>query len=165
MKKIILTGAATLCLIGTASAQQPTLAPTGNITRAAAIADAEQQFRALDADGSGTLEPAELQKGSEERRAQARQRMEERLGEMSAEERARIEQRREERGAGETGARQGGRERGPRAGDRSENRPTTLDEFRSQAEQRFDRLDLDSNGVITSAEQAQLRNQRNSQGE
>ena len=38
--------------------------------------------------------------------------------------------------------------------------PVTLAAFRARAEQRFDRLDLDGNGVITRAEQEQLRARR-----
>ncbi|HEX8223111.1 MAG TPA: hypothetical protein VF605_04750 [Allosphingosinicella sp.] len=159
MKKIILASAAALATIGAASAQPPSKELT-DITRAAAIADAEQRFRTLDINGNGSLEADELQKASDQRRAERRQRMEQRLAQMSLEERAGFEQRRAERAGGEDGARRGGRERGPGAGRRSEGRPTTVAEFRAQAEQRFDRLDLDRNGVITAAEQAQLRAQR-----
>jgi hypothetical protein len=160
MKKSILASAAALAVAGTAGAQPPANAPTGDITRAAAIADAEQRFRTLDTNGNGSLEADELQKASEQRRAERRQRMEARLAQMSPEERASFEQRRAERGGGEDGARRGGRERGPGAGRRSEGGPTTLAGFRAQAEQRFERRDLDGNGVITAAEQAQLRAQR-----
>ena len=174
MKKIIVIGAAAMALVGTASAQQPSKAPAADITRAAAIADAEQRFRALDSNGNGSLEADELQKAAEQRRAERRERMEARLAQMSPEERAKFEQRRGARaedGArrggrerGEGGARRGGRERGEGAG-RFEGGPTTLAAFRTQAEQRFDRLDLDGNGVITAAEQAQIRAKGSSRGE
>jgi hypothetical protein len=175
--KIILAGAAALGLAGTASAQQPSQAPAVDITRAAAIADAERRFRALDTNGNGILEPAELEAAFEQRRAERRQRMEERLAQMSPEERERFEQRRAARGAGEDGAqrrggrgagedgaRRGWRERGSGPG-RTGGMPTTLDEARAQAGERFDRLDLDGDGVITAAEQAQLRAQRSARGE
>lgn len=162
MKKIILASAAALAIAGAASAQPPSKAAMGDITRAAAVADAEQRFRSLDINGNGSLEADELQKASEQRRAERRQRMEARLAQMSPEERASFEQRRSERGGGEDGARRGGREGGPgaRAGGRFGSPATTLAEARAQAEQRFDRLDLDGNGVITAAEQAKLRAQR-----
>lgn len=161
MKKIILAGVATLAFLGTAaSAQQPMRAPVGDITRAAAIADAERRFATLDANRNGQLEAAEMQQVMEQRRAERRQQMEQRLGQMSEDDRARFEQRRAERG-GAQGARRGGREGGPGA-DRG---PVTLAQFRAQAEQRFDRLDLDRDGVITQAEQEQLRTRRGAKRE
>jgi Skp family chaperone for outer membrane proteins len=154
MKKIILAGAAAVTLIGAASAQQPSHAPSGDITRAAAVADAERRFAALDTDGNGLLEPSEKRQAFQQRRA-------ERLSKISAENRALFEQRRTER-AGETEARRGGRAGSAEARRARDVGPTTLAQFRAQAEQRFDRLDLDRNGVITAAEQAQLRAQRDS---
>ena len=160
MKTIILATAAALAFAGTASAQPPAPAPGGDITRAAVVADAERRFAALDADGNGELAPAEMRQMFEQRRAQ-------RLAQMSPEERARFEQRRAERRAegggwrgerGERGERAGrgerGGMRGPGAG------PVTLAQFVARATQRFDRLDLDRDGVITRAEQEQLRAQR-----
>lgn len=157
MKKIILAGAAALTLIGTAAAQQPSQAPAGDITRAAAVADANRRFAQLDANGNGTVEAGEMQQASEQRRAERRQRMEARLSAMSPEERAQFEQRRADRGGKEGARRGGGREGGSSVSRRGGDGPTTLAQFRARAEQRFDRLDLDGNGVITAAEQAQLR--------
>lgn len=148
MKKIILASVAAVAFAGIASAQQPGPAPSGDITRAAAIADAERRFAALDTDGNGELSQAEMQQMMERRRAQ-------RMAQMSPEDRARFEQRRAERGSGE-----GSGMRGGRGGQRGERGPITLAQFRAQAEQQFDRLDLDGNGVITRAEQEQLRAQR-----
>lgn len=159
MKKIILAGVATLAFLGTASAQQPMRAPVGDITRAAAIADAERRFAALDTNRNGQLEAAERQQEMEQRRAARRQQMEQRLSQMSPEDRARFEQRRAERGGAE-GPRRGGREGGPGMGRGADRGPVTLAQFRAQAEERFNRLDLDRNGVITQAEQEQLRAQR-----
>jgi hypothetical protein len=158
MKKIILAGVAALTFAGSVSAQQPGPAASGDITKAAAVADAERRFAALDTDGNGELGEAEMRRMFEARRA-------ERLARMSPEDRARFEQRRAERG-GEAGARQGDRGEGMRGGEGRGMRggrdrgPVTLAAFRAQAEQRFDRLDLDRNGVITRAEQEQLRAQR-----
>ncbi len=166
MKKIILASAAALAVVGAAPAQPPPKALAGDITKAAAIADAEQRFRMLDTNGNGSLEADELQKASEQRRAERRQRMEARIAQMSTEDRARFEERRAERGGGEGGARRGGSEGGHGARARGPGSPpTTLAEARAQAEQRFDRLDLDRNGVITAAEQAKLRAQRPSRSE
>ena len=135
MKMIIFGAVAALTFTGTASAQQPVPAPTGDISRAAAIADAERRFAQLDTNRNGTLEREEMRKAFEQRRA----------------------------GRGD-GARQGGPDRrrpdGPRAGGPRNAGPVTLDQFRARAEQRFDRLDLDRNGVITAAEREQLRAQR-----
>jgi hypothetical protein len=166
MKKIILTGIAALAFAGSASAQPPQAgAPGGDISRAAAIADAERQFASLDANGNGQLEPAEMEQINAQRRAERRQRMEARLAQMSPEERAAFEQRRgERRGGGEAGERRGGREGGRRGGGergaRGERGPVTLAQFTERAGQRFDRLDGNRDGVITQAEQAQLRAQR-----
>jgi hypothetical protein len=140
MKKIILAGVAALAFAGGVSAQQP--GPGGgDVTRAAVVADAERRFAALDVDGNGELDAAEMRQMVEQRRA-------ERLARMSPEDRARAGQRRGGRGGGE-GAMRGG----PRG-------PVTLAAFRARAEQRFDRLDLDRDGVITRAEQEQLRARR-----
>ncbi|HEY0012092.1 MAG TPA: hypothetical protein VGB79_04480 [Allosphingosinicella sp.] len=170
MKKTILAGVAALAFAGSVSAQQP--AAPGDITRAAAVADAERRFAALDADSDGVLGEAEMRQMFEQRRA-------ERLARMSPEDRARFEERRVERGGerraeggGERGTRRGGRgegggegrgmRRGMRGGEAGGigRGPVTVATFRAQAEQRFDRLDLDRDGVITRAEQEQLRAQR-----
>ncbi|HEX8192578.1 MAG TPA: hypothetical protein VF552_06720 [Allosphingosinicella sp.] len=158
MKTIILAGAATLAFAGSVSAQSPA-APAGDITRAAASADAERRFAALDADGNGELGEAEMRQMFEQRRA-------ERLARMTPEDRARFEQRRGARGGhdgarrgghGEGGPERGGEGRGMRGGERG---PVTVAQFRERAEQRFDRLDLNGDGVITRAEQDQLRARR-----
>jgi hypothetical protein len=148
MKTIILAAVAALAFAGSVSAQQP--AAAGDITRAATVADAERRFAALDADGNGELREAEMRQMFEQRR-------DERLARMSPEDRARVEQRRAGRGDG--GGRRRGRTegRGMRGG---EGGPVTLATFRARAGQRFDRLDLDGNGVITRAEQDQLRARR-----
>ena len=162
MKKLILGTVLSLGVAAGASAQPAAPVSGGDITRAAAVADAERQFAALDANRDGQLEAAEMRQVFEQRRAERQRRMEERLAQMSPEDRARFEQRRAERG-GEGGARRGGD--GARRGGGAERGPVTLAQFRAQAEQRFDRLDLDRNGVITTAEQAQLRAQRGSRSE
>ncbi|HEX9933291.1 MAG TPA: hypothetical protein VGB08_10660 [Allosphingosinicella sp.] len=146
MKTIIFAGAAALAFSAGASAQHPQ-APAGEITRAAALADAERRFAALDADRDGLIAPAEMRQAREQRRA-------ERLARLSPEERARFEQRRAERGGDGRG---GEGRRGARGGPGGERGPVTLAEFRDRAGERFDRLDLDRNGVISRAEQEQLR--------
>lgn len=160
MKTMILGAVAALTFGGIAFAQQPTQAQMGDITRTAAIADAERRFAALDTNRNGQLEAAEMQQLMEQRRAERRQQMEQRLSRMSDEDRAAFEQRRAKRGGAE-GARQGG----PGLGRGADRGPVTLAQYRAQAEQRFDRLDLDRNGVITRAEQEQLRSQRGRKSE
>jgi len=169
MKKIVFAGVSALAFAGGVAAQQPAApaaapAAAGDITRAAAIADAERRFAALDADGNGRLDPAEMQQVFEQRRAERRRMMEERLAGMSAEERAQFEQRRAERRAegGGRGMRGG---RGGEGGPRGERAPVTLADFVERAGQRFDRLDLDRDGVITAAEQARLRAGRGGRSE
>lgn len=157
MKKIIITSVAALGMAAGVSAQQAP-APAGDITRAAAIADAERQFAALDVNGNGQLEAEEMQQVRGQRGGDRRQRMEERLAQMSPEDRARFEQRRAERRA--NGEARGGEGRGFRRGGDGTRGPVTLAQFRARAEQRFDRLDLNRDGVITAAEQAQLRARR-----
>lgn len=163
MKKIILASVAALAFAATASAQQPAQIGGGDITRSAAVADAERRFAALDADGSGQLEAAEMQQITEQRRAERRQQMEARLAAATPEQRAQFEQgraeRRAERASGRRGGEQGDGRRGS-WGQGGERGPVTLAQFRAQAEQRFDRLDLNHDGVITRAEQEQLRAQR-----
>ena len=158
MKKLILAGAAALGLAAAVSAQPVPVAASGGITRAAALADAERQFAALDANGNGQLEAAEMQEIAEQRRAQRRARMEERLAQMSPEQRAEFEQRRAERRDGNVGER--GEGRGARRGGEGARGPVTLTDFKARAGERFDRLDPNHDGVITQVEQAQLRAQR-----
>ena len=167
MKKIILASVAMLAFTSAASAQQAARPGDGDISRAAAVADAERRFAMLDADRSGQLDPAEMQQIMEQRRAERRQRMEARLAASTPEERAQFERRRAERRAeGASGRRGGGRgeqgegRRGFRGDGGAQRGPITLAQFRAEAEQRFDRLDLDRDGVITRAEQEQLRAQR-----
>ena len=133
MKKIILASAAAFAFAGPATAQHP--APAGgDITRAAAIADAERRFAELDADGNGTLDATEMRRGFEMRRAAQAQ---------HAGERRRAHSR-----------------AGPHRGRGFQRGLATLADFRARAERRFDRHDLDGNGVITRAEQEQLRARR-----
>jgi TolA-binding protein len=172
MNKIIVAATIASAALATGVSAQPAVAPAPavDITRAASTADAERQFARLDANHDGQLDAAEMQQIAEQRRAERRQRIEERMAQMSPGDRALFEQRRAEwalggqRGGREGGQRAaGGGERGAawaRGGGDGERGPVTLAQFRAQAEARFDRLDLNHDGVITAAEQAQLRAQR-----
>lgn len=95
----------------------------GNITRAAAMAAADQRFAAMDTDHDGTISAQEMQAYREQRRAEWQAR----------------------RGGG------GGGERAGRP-DRPAPRPVTAEAFRTRALAMFDRLDTNHDGKIDAAE-------------
>ncbi|MDR6147115.1 ca2+ sensor protein [Sphingomonas sp. NCPPB 2930] len=101
----------------------------GNITRAAAIADADRRFADMDADHDGTVTPEEMQAYHARRRAEWQQRRPE-------------------------GPRpHGERPEGERPG-RPAPRPITADAFRARALAMFDRLDTNHDGRIDATERA-----------
>jgi hypothetical protein len=158
MKKIAIATVASFGLAAAVSAQPASAPIAGDITRAAAVADAERQFAALDVNRNGQLEAEEMQRARGQGQGDRRQRMQERLAQMSPEDRARFEQRRAERR--NNGGAVDGEGGGLRRGGNGARGPVTLAQFRTRAERRFDRLDLNGDGVITAAEQEQLRAQR-----
>lgn len=98
---------------------------SGNITRAAAIAAADQRFAAMDANHDGTVSPEEMQAYREQRRAEWQAR----------------------RGGGGSGDRAG-------RPDRPAPQPVTAEAFRARALAMFDRLDTNHDGTIDAAERA-----------
>ncbi len=97
----------------------------GNITRAAAIAAADQRFAAMDTDHDGTISAQEMQAYREQRRAEWQAR----------------------RGGG------GGGEHAGRP-DRPAPRPVTAEAFRARALAMFDRLDTNHDGKVDATERA-----------
>lgn len=175
MKKIVIaTGFAAAALSSIALAQPagPRPGPAPDMTRAQAIAQAEQLFARLDLNRDGQVVTQEVQQAFELLRTERQKRMQERLAQLTPEQRAQMEARRAEfqkrraeagaqrRGPGGPGG--PGGPRGPRGFNPQMLGPdgvATLAEFREQAAQRFDRVDADRNGIITAAERQQLRAQ------
>ena len=131
MKKIMVaTGLATLAtLAGAAAAQTADSRPRADVTRAQLAARLDARFARLDTDrdGNGALSPTEFAARGD----------------------------RAERGEG----RRGGRRRfGGGAGvDANGDGTISRAEFQARALARFDRGDLDRNGVLTAAERQQAR--------
>jgi hypothetical protein len=98
---------------------------SGNITRAAAIAAADQRFAAMDANHDGTVTPDEMRAYRDQRRAEWQQR----------------------RPDGDRPDRAGRPER-------PAPQPITAEAFRARAVAMFDRLDTNHDGRIDAAERA-----------
>jgi ribosomal protein RSM22 (predicted rRNA methylase) len=185
MKKIsILAGVAVLAFSGTAIAQpQAGQRGGGELTRAEAVARAEQRFQRIDANRDGQITREEMRAGRQQRRAQRSERREQRLANLSEEQRARIAERRAQRGglteeqraerraqrraqvqamtAEQRAERRAQRQarRGQRGGLFAAGGTVSLDEFRGRALARFERMDLDRNGTVTREERRQARQQ------
>jgi Ca2+-binding EF-hand superfamily protein len=175
MKKFtILAGIAALAVSGTAAAQTGGFHRSGDrnvdMTRAQAAAKADQAFQRLDLNRDGRVTRDEMRQAREQFRAQAQERRAQRLAQLTPEQRAQIEQRRAQRGerGGERAQRwanRGGGEargqRGHRGGERmfGEQGFVTAEQFRARALERFDRMDLNNDGVVTAAERQQAREQ------
>ncbi|MEG3090746.1 hypothetical protein [Sphingomonas sp. PB1R3] len=98
---------------------------SGNITRAAAIAAADQRFATMDANHDGTISPEEMQAYSAQRRAEWQRR-------QGDTERA---------------------DRGDRPA-RPAPQPVTAEAYRARALAMFDRLDTNRDGKVDAAERA-----------
>lgn len=168
----ILAVTALIAAAGSAAAQ-PGATPGdergGDVTRQQAIERADRHFARIDLDNDGRATPDEAHRAFAQRREGRMDRAFERLdadrdGSIS---RAEFEQGRERRA--ESGA-----ERGPRHGARGrrhggglmraermfgEQGFMTREQMRERALARFDRLDLDRDGTLTSAERRQAREQ------
>ena len=156
MKKIMIaTGLATLAtLAGVAAAQTVDSRPRADVTRAQLVERLDARFAQLDTNRDGTVTAAERSAQREARRGQRFQRLDkDGNGALSPTEFAA----RGERGEG----RSGGRGRLGRGGGKGvdANGDGTLSraEFQARALARFDRGDLDRNGVLTAAERQQAR--------
>ncbi|MFN3944929.1 MAG: hypothetical protein ACK4K7_08365 [Allosphingosinicella sp.] len=166
MKKIsILAGIAALTVSGTALAQsggyQRGADRNVDVTRAEAAAKANQAFQRLDLNRDGRVTPEEMRQARQQMRA-------ERLAQLTPEQRAAMEQRRAQRG---DQARSGGWKRGDgeRSGQRGqrmfgEQGFVTAEQFQARALQRFDRMDLNNDGVVTAEERRQAREQMRQRG-
>lgn len=178
MKKILLTaGIALIATAGAVVAQAPEPAPAtrpdrpdrnANLTRAEAIARADQGFARLDVNRDGRFTPEEAQQLRVQRRAQHAERMFDRIdanrdGSITREEMAQAQTQRAERREGGRHGRRGGHRGAPRheIGGRmfGEQGFVTAEQMRERALARFDRVDADRNGTITAAERQQARGQ------
>ena len=145
----LLAGFAAAALIATPALAQPGkgMDREAEITRADALAKAEERFDKLDANGDGFVTESEIEAAKAEREAE------------------RAARRAERAETGERGDRGQRGRRGPRRGgeDRLERMDTSGDGTLSKAEamtaaqERFDRADADGDGVITAAERRAAR--------
>lgn len=138
MKKIGIAAGVAALAFSTMSAAQPG-GPArgdrgGDITRAEAAQRADERFARLDLNKDGRVTREEMQQARQQMRAQ------------------RGEQRAEQGGPG-------GAKRGDRAGPGGEQGFVTQAQFRERALQRFDRMDLNRDGVATAAERRQAHAQ------
>ncbi len=164
MKKILYLGGIALVATGAAALAWP--APDqqergADVSRQQVIDQTAQRFVRLDLDGDGTVTTEEMKAAHRQRREQHSARMFERMdlgrdGQISRAEfdqvRSRMEERRGER---RRRAMAGQAVRGgARAGDRSAGNPEslTLEQMQERALARFDRLDPDRDGRVTSEE-------------
>ena len=159
MKKIMVaTGLATLAMLaGAAAAQTADSRPRADVTRQQLVERLDARFARLDTDRDGAVTAAERSARREARRAQRFQRLDrDGNGALSPTEFA-ARGDRAERGEG----RRGGRRRfgggGGAGADANGDGTISRAEFQARALARFDRGDLDRNGVLTAAERQQAR--------
>lgn len=163
-------GAGIIAMAGVALAQPPMGArPERNadMTRQQVIERIDMRFQALDADRDGRFTPEESRAANEARRAQRTDRLFERLdtnrdGSITRAEMAEARPMRR----GRMGARMQGPRRGAGGGEGMASRRfgeqgfITRDQMRERALARFDRIDADRNGTVTSAERQAAREAR-----
>ncbi|QDH35994.1 EF-hand domain-containing protein [Porphyrobacter sp. YT40] len=148
---ILTGGLVSLALAGTAIAAPPQslrgdLDKNGEVTLAEVNTRLDQRFRAIDTNGNGQIEQAEMQAAREQHRAKRAERREARGAEMA-----------DKRG----GERRGGK-RGEGRGkiDANGDGVITRAEFGARALARFERADANKDGVVTAEERAAMREAR-----
>lgn len=167
-------GAGIIAMAGVALAQPPMGArPERNadMTRQQVIERIDTRFQALDADRDGRFTPEESRAANEARRTQRADRLFERLdtnrdGSITRAEMAEARpMRRGRTGARMQGPRRGGGGDGAGMANRrfGEQGFITRDQMRERALTRFDRIDADRNGTVTSAERQAAREARREQ--
>jgi hypothetical protein len=165
-----LVGAALLATTGVAVAQggqDGRRGPAADVTRDQAVARADARFARLDVNRDGSVTAEEARQARQVNRGERRGQMFDRLdsnrdGSISREE---FNQRSAERGGGSRegrGMRSGGQDRRGGAEARGAGMfggdgVVTREEFRADALQRFERLDLNRDGTITAAERQDAR--------
>lgn len=122
----------------------------GQLTKAELTTHLDQRFKAIDANGNGQLEMAEMQTARQDRQAKRAERREARSGETAGKRSA--ENRGEHRGA----------KRGGQRGqiDANDDGVISREEFGARALKRFDRADANSDGVVTQEERSAMREAR-----
>lgn len=119
-----------LLLVGAAHAQRPE-APEGPVEKEQVLSGAEERFEAMDANGDGFLTIEELEAAAE----------------------AAADERRQQR-------RRRGGERLFNHQDTNEDGYVSLEEMLAHAEERFDRIDTDGDGVLSEEEREEARKER-----
>jgi len=185
----ILAGVAALAVSGIAFAQPGSgQRGNSELTRAEALERAEQRFQRIDSNRDGQITREEMREARQERRAERAERREQRLARLSPEQRERVAERRAERGGAraamtpeQRAERRAQRRaqvqamspeqraqfraerqarRAQRGGGRfADGGTVTLAEFQARALQRFERMDLDRDGTVTSEERREARQQ------
>ena len=151
---ILTGGLLSVALAGTALAG-PMDAPAdlnkdGQLTKAELTTHLDQRFKAMDSNGNGQLETAEMQAAKQERQAKRAERREARSGEA-------VGKRSGEKRGEQRGAKRGG-QRGQL--DANGDGVITRAEFGARALARFERADANSDGVVTQDERTAMREAR-----
>ena len=148
-------GLVSLALAGTAIAAPPQsprgdLDKNGEVTLAEVNARLDQRFKAIDTNGNGQLEQAEMQAAREQHRAKRAERREARGAEMA------------DKPGGERRGGKRGEGRGEARGqiDANGDGVITRAEFGAKALARFERADANKDGVVTAEERAAMREAR-----
>lgn len=151
---ILTGGLLSVALAGTALAgpmgARADLDKDGQVTKAELTAHLDQRFKAIDANGNGQIEAAEMQAAKQERQAKRAERREARSGEAVGKRSG--ENRGENRGKWRTG------QRGQI--DATGDGIISREEFGARALKRFDRADANGDGIVTQDERAAMREAR-----
>jgi hypothetical protein len=151
---ILTGGLLSVALAGTALAgpmgARADIDKNGQLTRTELTNHIDQRFKAIDANGNGQIETAEMQAAKQERQAKRAERREARSGEAIG-----------KRSGERRGENRGGRHADKRGQiDANGDGVISRDEFGARALKRFDRADANSDGVVTQEERATMREAR-----
>lgn len=151
---ILTGGLLSVALAGTALAgpmgARADLDKDGQLTRTELTTHLDQRFMAIDANGNGQIEAAEMEAAKQNRQAKRAERREARSGDAAGKRSG--EKRAENRGAMRAG------KRGQL--DANGDGVISRDEFGARALKRFERADANDDGVVTQEERAAMKEAR-----
>jgi hypothetical protein len=151
---ILTGGLLSVALAGTALAgpmgARADIDKNGQLTKAELTTHLDQRFKAIDANGNGQIEAAEMQAAKQERQAKKAERREARSGDAVG-----------KRSGENRGEHRGGKHAGKRGQiDANGDGIISRAEFGARALARFDRVDANSDGVLTQEERAAMKEAR-----